>query len=320
MDIETVSTPASLIRCEAVIAPVVNRHPVADCLSNHLADACRTAPRYLLYGSLPLIAALSSVSAAIVVMLAVSREQPLPVKATVPALVWTPLALATGWFQWYFNGRRADGLVDTRVLLADEAGQPAPGFLAIAILASLANVFDAVMYAHAVRPQHDGLFGLTLTVLGIGKWLTWCLTDLQAAWRKIPNVKPLCEQSWAKPLYNNAYGLNILLRELYPVVIGVVYARAFLGQMQLWSAFPMVNLLLALFVYQGAALSARNFDIRQNHDCSVTDNAFAMQGALAGSSRLWLRIPGRALNGQLLDDAMLKLGWSAKLRTPLFWR
>lgn len=316
MDIEAPPVSAPLVRSKATIA--LSNEGTASAVCSQTQLYCREAvPRHLLYSTLPLIAALSTLSTAISVMLAVSREEPLPIRVLAPALVSTPIFLALLGFQWYFNGRRADGLVDARVLLPGEEGQQAPGLLAIALLASLSNIFDALMYAHGDRPQHDVLFGLMLTVLGLGKWLTWCLTDLQAAWRKIPNVQPLSEQSWAKPFYNNAYRLNILLRELYPAVTGIVYAQAFFKQMQSVSAFPLVNLLLALLVYQGAALSARNFDIRQNQDCSLGDNAFAIQGALAGSSRLWLRIPGRALNGQLLDDAMQKLGCSAKLRTAV---
>lgn len=290
---------------------------VVQMLAVAMANCRPPLQRYMLFSVLPLIASLSSMSVAVTTMLALPREAPLSIKIATPVVVWAPIALSSLWFQWYFNGRRADGLPDAPVRLSAEQAGQVPGLLAVALLASLANIFDAVMYAHAVRPQHDAAFALLAIALATSKWLTWCLTDLQAAWRKVPGVDALCEQSWAKPLYNNAYRLNILLREVYPVVIGLVYAQAFFKQMQTASSFPLLNALLALLIYQGAALSARDFDVRQNHDCSFGDNAFAMEGALAGSSRRSLRIFGRALNGQLLDDAMAQLGMPVNARTAV---
>lgn len=316
MEIEMAPPPVALLA--HTNSNVVQSTPtVVQTLAIAMNDCRPPLQRYTLYSALPLIATLSSMSSAVATMLVLPRESPLWAKIAVPLTVWTPIALSSLWFQWYFNGRRADGLPDARVQLSAEQAGQAPGLLAVALLASLPNVFDALMYAHAVRPQHDTAFALLAIVLAMGKWLTWCLTDLQAAWRKVPGVDALCEQSWAKPLYNNAYRLNIFLREVYPVVIGLVYGQAFFKQMQMASPFPLLNALLALLIYQGAALSARNFDVRQNHDCSFGDNAFAMEGALAGSSRRSLRILGRALNGQWLDDAMSKLGMPVNARTAV---
>lgn len=277
-------------------------------------------PRYMLYSTLPIIASAYSLSSAVATMLTLPPEASLATKIAVPLSVWTPVAVASLWFQWYFNGRRADGLVDARVMLGVLDSQETPGLLGVALLASLPNLLDAVLYAYAIRPQPDAVFVLMAATLGVCKWLTWCLTDLQAAWRKLTegtHIKPLSEQYWVKALYHNAHGLNILLREILPPVMGLVYLQAFFRAMQAVSAFPLVNGLLALLVYQGVALTGRNFQIRQNHDCSFGAAAFAMQGALAGADSLSLRVIGRLLNGQLLDDALTKLRLSAKVRTAI---
>lgn len=267
------------------------------------------------YTTLPVIALLSAISPLIFTIYLLKQGNPeieSSEKIALPMAVWALVASAQFWLQLHLLARRGDGLVDAPV--STSAQRDDVPHVALALLASTTALLNGVVVMISANPSNALRLSVGATILGSFDWLAWMMGDLQATWRKYTegtDIKQLRQQPIVNHLYRSEK-LNIVVRELYPVVTGIVRAQAFYQALQ--GLLPQTGgakalaFALSALIYEASALTTRNFEIQHMHDCS--DGSYSMQSYWVESALNPVRFLGKTINGQLLADGLEKLHFS----------
>jgi hypothetical protein len=233
-----------------------------------------------------------------------------------PLLPWLFLATNRQWLVWNNVAQRANGLEDNEIQVASSVQRRDPLHVVIALIANVSSATNALLVAFSglsdINPVVTWLIAIMLSALN---YLSHMLTDLPATFRKHAEVcevrgqavLPLFEQPLVKFFYDRALYPAIVLREITPVLNGIIRSAATVSVLDALDAPAVLMAIVGVLMYCSTAYVITNFDIAQLKDSlHATGQEFELTNAWSRSPRLTLRLIGRFLSGQLLIDALKK--------------
>jgi hypothetical protein len=293
-----------------------------------------TLKTYAIYAAVLPIALLRSLSIAIFVIYISETFNPsatptLVEKFVAPTLPWTIVAATCTWLYWNGIGKRANGAEDAPIIPSANRKDLSNDTLrvSIAIFATLPSFTSgtlSILASQSADKRNSPPALILATLLGLLSFVVGMLTELVFCFRKhveyrelqgLP-IKPLFQQSLAKPFYDKAAFLGVAIRELYPTLNGIVRAQAcdqIITSRLSQSALPLpainiIRLLCVMPLYSSATFALKNFDVAQlQQGLSAEGYGFSLDNffsQLKSPYLLPLRILSNTLNGQLLYIAL----------------
>lgn len=239
------------------------------------------------------------------------------------------------WLVWNNMGHRLNGHIDTDIPISDNSYAQDSSRIVISFLANLTSFTNAFLAINAglstARPPTR--LGAA-TILGGLSYTVDLYTDVIAAFRKHVESKqtqgheiaPFFKQKYAKSLDKHALTIANFLRELLPIVRGVIWAKittyaisTTFSSSQTQNAITIINHPVGIITYWAVAYSTRFEMVQLENNLRAAGKNFEIETTLSRSSNTLLRLTGKASNGQILIDLLkkIKLTTRASVNTTL---
>lgn len=244
-------------------------------------------------------------------------------KILAPLLPYLFVVACNYWLIWNNIGHRMNGRIDADIQTPDNTFAQAPYHILLGLIAIIPSFTNAFLTVYAGLSSASVPLKLSAAVsLGGLNYTTDLYTDVVAAFRKhVENKKaqgqkiaPFFKQKYAKPLDKYALIFGKILRELLPIVRGILWAKiTTLGVRSTLSstignnAVAIINPFLGIMVYWSVAYSTR-FDLIQfNDNIKAAGKEFEIENIASRSPTTLIRLAGKASNGQILLDILKNL-------------
>ncbi|MCH9756580.1 MAG: hypothetical protein K0U37_05250 [Gammaproteobacteria bacterium] len=276
--------------------------------------------------AIPTFSAFTSLSLPIFIILVEEslRDQahiPLEEKILIPLIPYLGLASLRTWLHWNGIGHRLNGRADTEINAEDDAFENDPWHMLIAILANLSSFTNALLVAFVGLSDSPPAFLWTAAItLGCLNYTVDLLTDVIDAFRKHAEeqqnkgkqVAPFFKQRpVGEFIYNHADGFGVVLREVLPVLSGIIRSRvtteavaSVLQPVMSESATDIINIPIGLLTYWGTAYTAQFELVQLRDNFQAAGKPFEIENKLSQSSHGAFRFIGKVLSGQILIDAL----------------
>lgn len=248
-------------------------------------------------------------------------------KILTPLLPYLFFATCNYWLIWNNIGHRMNGRIDANIEASDNTFAQDPYHVLIGFIANITNFTTAFLAIYAgLSSAPVPLKWGAASAVGMLNYTTDLYTEVVAAFRKhVENKKaqdqkiaPFFKQKYAKPLDKYALPFGGVLRELLPIIRGILWTKiTTLGVSSNFSstigdnAVKIINPLLGIMVYWSVAYVTRFELIQFRDNIKAADKKFEIENAASRSSVSLIRLAGKASHGHILLD-MLK-----KLRLPI---
>lgn len=249
-------------------------------------------------------------------------------KILAPLVPYLFLVACNSWLTWNNIGHRMNGRIDTDIQTPDNTFVQAPYHILIGLIANIPSFTNAFLtvYAGLSSVPAPLKIGAAISVGGLN-YTTDLYTDVVAAFRKhVENkqaqnqkIAPFFKQKYAKSLDKHALLFGKILRELLPIVRGILWTRiTTLGLASTLSsaigdnAVASINPPIGIMVYWSVAYSTR-FDLIQFGDnIKAAGKTFEIENIASCSPNTLIRLAGKVSNGQILVDILKKLKCSTR--------
>lgn len=314
-----------------------NEHPENDVIQNNPSSSQLAMPltlQTLKIAAVPLLASFSSLSLPILIILAekelgTHEHQSLEQKILEPLLPYLVLVALRTWIVWNNIGHRMNGQADADMVVFNETYEEDPVHVTIALLANTANFADAFLVGRvALSDAPPAAMWSGAIILGSLNYIMNLFTENVDAFRKHVEsrqkqgrqIAPFLKQKYiAKLICNHPEYFGIVLREILPIVSGIIRAQittqaatSLLTTTVSDDKIKAVTFPLGLVTYWASAYFIR-FELVQFRDnIQAEGKKFVIENRLSQSSVPIISLVGKISSGQILIDALKKLKLSTR--------
>lgn len=283
--------------------------------------------------AVPIFAVSTSLSLPILIVLVNrkmngQRRMSLEQKILEPLIPYLALLALRTWLLWNSVGHRLNGLVDAEIQPADEHSKNDTNHVIMALLANTASITTALLGVLLVFPDGSpALLWTAAIALGILNYIKDLFTELADGFRKHvehrrtlgQKIKPFLKQKYIENVFNYIEYFGLVIREILPIVSGVIHAQAASQTATALFAGPShkeimkMSVPLWLLIYFSSAYATR-FELVQFRDnVQATGKQFVIDNTFSQSSVFLARLTGKICSGQVLIDLLKKLGLSTEV-------